>query len=191
MIATFTLVGCEKGGEAAAAEEEKPAEEEEVTATAEEEEEMPAETITFWAMPNAPAEPHLAWIEDAAADFKKETNITIEFEEVGWGDAWTKISTACITPICDVSQVGTTWNPQLGATYGLLDLDIAEFGGEDAFLAANLESCTLGDKYYGVPWFAETRRLFINTDMFEEAGAATPRPSGRRHGRAARRSSSG
>jgi multiple sugar transport system substrate-binding protein len=172
MIATFTLVSCEKEG---AAEEAEEAEEEVVAEKEEaEEEEMPAETITFWAMPNAPAEPHLAWMEEAAADFKEQTNITVEFEEVGWGDVVSKVSTACVTPICDVSQVGTTQNPQFAATGGLLELDIDEFGGADSFLAANLESCTLDGDFYGVPWFAETRVLFINKDMFEQAGATVP-----------------
>jgi len=176
MIATFTLAGCEKGGAAVTAEEdeEEVAAEEEVTEEEVTEEETAGETITFWAMPNAPAEAHLAWMEEKAADFLALTGITVNFEEVGWGDVVPKITAAVIEPTADVTQVGTTQNAQFAATGGLLEIDMDEFGGADAFLAANLESCTLGDKYYGVPWFAESRVLFYNKDMFEEAGATPP-----------------
>ncbi len=178
IITVFSVVGCkaeaEEAEEAAPEVEAEEVAEEEAEPAEEEEEEMPAETITFWAMPNAPAEPHQAWMEEKAAAFKEETNITVEFEEVGWGDVVSKVSTACVTPICDVSQVGTTQNPQFAATGGLLELNIDEFGGADSFLSANLESCTLDGDYYGVPWFAESRVLFINKDMFEQAGATVP-----------------
>lgn len=132
------------------------------------------ETITFWTMPNAPDEPYLDWLKQAAADFKAMTDITVEYEIVGWGDAWPKISMALIEPICDVSQVGTTWNPQFAATGGLERLDIGQFGGADSFMTANLESTTYKGDFYGVPWFAETRCLFYNKDMFEAAGATPP-----------------
>jgi len=132
------------------------------------------ETIVFWAMPNAPDESHLSWLEKAAADFKAKTGITVNYEIVGWGDAWSKISMSLIEPICDVSQVGTTWNPQFAATSGLEQIDINGFGGADSFMVANLESTTYKDNYYGIPWFAETRCLFYNKDMFEEAGAVPP-----------------
>jgi len=174
MIVVFSLVGCKPAEEVAPAEEVTPAEEEVAEEEVAEEETALAETITFWAMPNAPAEAHLAWMEEKAAAFLAETGITVNFEEVGWGDAWPKISAALIEQTADVSQVGTTWNPQFAATDGLLELNMDEFGGADAFIAANLESCTLGGKYYGVPWFAETRCLFYNKDMFAEAGATPP-----------------
>ncbi len=132
------------------------------------------ETITFWTMPNAPDDPYLSWLEKAATDFKAETGVTVKYEIVGWGDAWPKISMALIEPICDVSQVGTTWNPQFAATGGLEQIDINEFEGADSFMAANLDSVTYKDSYYGVPWFAETRCLFYNKDMFKEAGAVPP-----------------
>lgn len=170
MVAVFSLAGCK--GEEATTEEEVA--EEEVAEEEVAEEETAGETITFWAMPNAPAEAHLAWMEEKAADFLALTGITVNFEEVGWGDVVPKITAAVIEPTADVTQVGTTQNAQFAATGGLLEIDMDEFGGADAFLAANLESCTLGDKYYGVPWFAESRVLFYNKDMFEEAGATPP-----------------
>ncbi len=133
------------------------------------------EEITFWAMPNAPDDVHTPWMEKMAENFKAQTGITVHFERIGWGDAWQRISTAIATGDgADVFQVGTTWNPQFAATSGLAELDIAEFGGADAFMQANLESTTYKGKYYGVPWFAETRALFYNKDMFAEVGVEPP-----------------
>jgi len=50
------------------------------------------ETITFWVMPNAPDDVHLSWLEKTAADFKVKTGVTVNYEIVGWGDAWSRIS---------------------------------------------------------------------------------------------------
>jgi len=50
-----------------------------------------------------------------------------------------------------------------------------DFGGNGAFMKANLESCTYKGDYYGVPWFAETRCLFYNKDIFAEVGVKPPK----------------
>jgi len=132
--------------------------------------------ITFWAMPNAPNDVHVAWMQKKAAEFEAKTGTKVTFEEVGWGDAWPKISVALQTGEgADAFQVGTTWNPQFAATGGLSELNIAEFGGKNAYMKANLDSCTYKGKYYGVPWFAETRCLFYNKDIFKEVGVQPPK----------------
>jgi multiple sugar transport system substrate-binding protein len=131
--------------------------------------------ITFWAMPNAPDETHIPWMNKKAAEFEAKTGVKVKFQVVGWGDAWPKITTAIATGEgADVFQVGTTWNPQFAATGGLEQINIKEFGGASAFMKANLDSTTYKSKYYGIPWFAETRALFVNKDMFAKAGAKYP-----------------
>src|SRR5690606_34911143 len=101
--------------------------------------------------------------------------IQVNYEIIGWNDAWSRISTAIITGEgVDVFQAGTTWNPQFAATGGLAEIDVSEFGGPPAFMKANLDSTTDKGRYYGVPWFAETRALFYNTDMFAKAGVEPP-----------------
>ena len=131
--------------------------------------------ITFWLMPNAPDETHLPWLQAKAAEFQKETGVKVNIEIVGWGDAWTKISTAIATGEgVDVFQVGTTWNPQFAATGGLETIDLAQFGGAGTFMKANLDSTMYKGAYYGVPWFAETRALYYNKKMFADAGVVPP-----------------
>ncbi|MDY0095471.1 MAG: extracellular solute-binding protein [Candidatus Vecturithrix sp.] len=132
---------------------------------------LAAKEITFLFMPDAPQDVYLPWMQEKAVNFEAETGVKVNVEVVSWGDAWTRISTTVATGEgADVFQVGTTWNPQFAATGGLAEVDIAEFGGKDVFMPANLDSTTYKDKHYGVPWFAETRVLFYNKDMFAEAG---------------------
>ena len=134
-----------------------------------------AESINFWLMPNAPDDIHVPWLNEAVAEFKEQTGISVTYEIVGWGDAWTRITSAIATGEgVDVFQVGTTWNPQFAATGGLTEIDINEFGGAGAFMKANYISTTYQEKTFGVPWFAETRALFYNKDMFQQAGMEPP-----------------
>ena len=130
--------------------------------------------ITFWVMPNAPDEIHIPWLQRKAQEFERETGVRVNFEIVGWGDAWSRISTALITGEgVDVFQAGTTWNPQFAATGAVSEINIDEFGA-DSFMPANLASTTYKGKYYGVPWFAETRVLFYNKGIFAAAGVQPP-----------------
>jgi len=133
-------------------------------------------TVTFWLMSNAPDDVAKPWLDAQAAQFEKNTGTKLKYEIVGWGDALTRISTAIATgegP--DVVQLGTTWNPQFAATKGLEEINVAEFGGASAFVKANLASTAYKGKYYGVPWFAETRALFYNKDLFAKAGVKPPK----------------
>ncbi len=134
-----------------------------------------AVTIKMQAMGNAPSEPHQQWMEEKAREFEAETGIKVEFNEISWGEEMQRIPLAITTGEgANVMQVGTTQNPFFAGTGGLLQIDMAEFGGEDAFMPANLKSTQLNGTSYGVPWFAETRVLFYNTEMFAEAGVKNP-----------------
>lgn len=134
-----------------------------------------AESITFWLMPNAADAIHIPWLDAKTEEFFEETGIRVRYEIVGWGDAWARISTALITGEgVDVFQAGTTWNPQFAATGAVARIDIDQFGGAGSFMEANLTSTSYQGQYYGVPWFAETRALFYNKDLFAEAGVNPP-----------------
>lgn len=131
--------------------------------------------ITFWLMPNAADIIHVPWLNAKADEFFRETGIRVHYEIIGWGDAWARISTALITGEgVDVFQAGTTWNPQFAATGAVAELDMEEFGGTGSFMEANLTSTSYQGRYFGVPWFAETRALFYNKDIFAAAGVNPP-----------------
>ncbi|ACL70724.1 sugar ABC transporter substrate-binding protein [Halothermothrix orenii] len=134
-----------------------------------------ATEITMWAMNNAPSELNIAWFNEKAAEFEELTGIKVNFEEIAWSSCMEVISTALATGEgANVMQVGTTQTPFFAATGGLVEIDIREFGGKDNFMEGNLKSTVLDGKYYGVPWIAETRVLFYNTEMFEKAGVEPP-----------------
>src|SRR5690554_6731484 len=129
--------------------------------------------ITFWAMNNAPSQAHVTWMEERAAEFEAETGIKVNFEEVGWD--MQNINNAIATGEgAQVFQVGTTQNAMYAATGQLVELNIDEFGGAGKFAEASLASTMYNGGHYGIPWFAETRCLFYNTDMLEEAGVEVP-----------------
>ena len=133
-----------------------------------------AQPITFWLMPNAPDAIHVPWLDKHIAIFKEETGIDVKYEIIGWDAAWSRISVALLTGEgVDVFQAGTTWNPQFAATGGVAEIDINEFGGGIVH-ESQPRLDDLQGKYYGVPWFAETRALFYNKDMFAEAGVEPP-----------------
>src|SRR5690606_25343262 len=131
--------------------------------------------ITFWVMPNAADVIHVPWLDQKVVEIYRETGIRVRYEVIGWYQAWSRISTGLINGEgADVLQAGTTWNPQFAATGAVAEIDIDKFGGADAFMEANLISTTYKGKHYGVPWFAETRALFYNKDMFAAAGVEPP-----------------
>lgn len=133
-------------------------------------------SITFWLMPNAPDPGHQEWLDAKAKEFETLTGTKVKIEQIGWGNAWTRITTALATQEgVDVLQVGTTWNPQFAATGGIAEINIDDFGGADSFMKANLDSTTYKGKIWGVPWFAETRCLFYNKDLFADVGVEPPK----------------
>lgn len=132
--------------------------------------------ISFLLMNNADDEIHVPWLENHASEFEKKTGVKVKFEIIGWDTAWQRISTAIASgegP--DVMMIGATWNPQFAATGGLTEVDLADFGGKEAFLGGLLPQSMYEGKYYGVPWFTETRVLFYNKDMFAQAGVEVPK----------------
>jgi len=129
--------------------------------------------ITFWTMDNAPSVEQVAWMEAKAADFEAQTGIKVNYEEVGWD--MQAINNAIATGEgAQVFQVGTTQNAMYAATGQLVELNIDEFGGADRFAEASLASTMYNGGYYGVPWFAETRCLYYNTEMLDQAGVEPP-----------------
>ncbi len=135
-------------------------------------------SITFWCMPNGPEKAHKAWLGKKAKEFEAVYGTKVNYEIVGWGQAFPKISTCVATGVgADVFQVGTTWNGSFAATKGLEAVDdvIDDMGGDDAFMKASLATAKYKGNYYGVPWFAETRCLIYNKTVFDKLGLKAPK----------------
>lgn len=129
--------------------------------------------VTLWVMPNGP-DPQ-AHIDAELLTFSAMyPNVNVTAEVVGWGDASTKITTAvqggegpCVT------QMGSTWVGSFGAMGGLHEFtaeEIAEVGGEAAFVPASWQTGLSDGKLVAMPWIGDVRALYYNKRVYTAAG---------------------
>ena len=87
-----------------------------------------------------------------------------------WDGAHNKISAAIAgqqTP--DVTMLGTTWVGEFAKT-GALDVTPPDFVNKDDFFPGAWETGVVDGTSYSVPWYVETRLLFVNKAVAEKAG---------------------
>ena len=99
----------------------------------------------------------------------------IDVTAIPWDAAHDKIATAIAanqTP--DVSMIGTTWMGEFASTGGLDPTpDIVD---KSTFFDGAWGSTVVGDTSYGVPWYVETRVLYLDTALAQKAGVSpTPK----------------
>lgn len=106
-----------------------------------------------------------------AEDFMQENpdaNVTVT--AVPWDGAHNKIAAAIAgqqTP--DVTMLGTTWIGEFAKT-GALDVVPPDFVDEGDFFPGAWETGVVDGTSYSVPWYVETRLLFVNKAVAEQAG---------------------
>lgn len=122
--------------------------------------------ITVWAMGTEGEK-----LTALAADFMKENpDAKVKVTAVPWDGAHDKIATAIAgrqTP--DVSMVGTTWMGEFAKTGGLDVTPNAVVNKADFFPGA-WNTTVVNNNSYGVPWYVETRLLYVNKDLATKAG---------------------
>ncbi|AKU16524.1 sugar ABC transporter substrate-binding protein [Luteipulveratus mongoliensis] len=133
-------------------------------------------SITWWVMKgtNPDASAYYTAVKDA---FKKQTGATVNIEEADWATAHDKLVRAFAAgggP--DVSEIGTTWNPEFAAAGGLVDLtsQIDKAGLNKDLLPALKDSSTYDGKQWGVGWYAGTRGIVYRKDIFDKLGLKPP-----------------
>src|SRR5262249_22209107 len=124
-------------------------------------------TIRFWAMGNEAAQtPALL------SSFERENPaLHVNVQALPWTAAHERLLTAYAGhALPDVAQIGNTWLSELTAIGALLPLA----ANENDLLADNfpgvLETNRIRDRYYGLPWYVDTRLLFYRTDLLARAG---------------------
>jgi ABC-type glycerol-3-phosphate transport system substrate-binding protein len=136
------------------------------------------ETVTFWQFDTAQAS--IDAYTKAIAEFEKQNpDIKVDMQIVPWADQQQKITTAVATgSLPDVSMLGNNVVAQFAASGHLKPLDdyLAEWSeaeGTDV-LADMYEGdknyYVIDGKLYGAPVADETRMLYYNTELFQEAG---------------------
>jgi multiple sugar transport system substrate-binding protein len=120
--------------------------------------------ITVWAMGTEGEK-----LTTLADDFMKENpDAHVKITPVPWDGAHDKISAAIAgqeTP--DVTMLGTTWVSEFAKS---LDVVPPDFVNKDDFFPSAWSTGVVDDTAYGVPWYVETRLLYVNKAVAEKAG---------------------
>ncbi|MGB3445040.1 MAG: sugar ABC transporter substrate-binding protein [Actinophytocola sp.] len=106
-----------------------------------------------------------------ADDFMKENpDAKVTVTPVPWDGAHNKLAAAIAgqeTP--DVTMLGTTWVGEFAKT-GALDVVPPDFVKEADFFPGAWETGVVDGTSYSVPWYVETRLLYVNKAVAEKAG---------------------
>jgi len=129
------------------------------------------DAVEFWAMGR---EGEL--VKELVPGFEAANpGIRVRVQQIPWSAAHEKLLTALVGgTMPDVFQLGATWVAELAALRAVEPLD-ARFAGasgvdrDDLFpgiLAANV----IDGETFGLPWYVDTRLLFVRTDLTARAG---------------------
>ncbi len=130
-----------------------------------------AGTVTLWAMGNEGAN-----VPKLIGGFERANpGLRVEVQPLPWTAAHEKLLTAYAGgSLPDVSQIGNTWLAELAAIGALAPLPATQKDLLQDQFPAVLDTNRIGDTYYGVPWYVDTRVQFYRTDLFERAGYPDP-----------------
>jgi multiple sugar transport system substrate-binding protein len=138
-------------------------------------------TINEWATAEGAdgAATSLATLRPLAAQFKKQTGITVNIQVIPWSILLTKL-TAVIAGGTgpDIAEVGCTWSGQLAASGGFVPWPTSAFnqiGGEAKFIPSVIGATgDPGQPPIDLMEFAESYAMYYNTALFKQAGIASP-----------------
>ena len=138
-------------------------------------------TITEWATPEGAhqAATTLATYGKLAAQFKKQTGVTVKITVIPWEDLLTKLTTAVATGSGpDISETGCTWAGQLARTGGFVPWTPAAYkaiGGESKFIPRVIAATGLpGQTPAELMLWVESYALYYNKILFKKAGITSP-----------------
>jgi multiple sugar transport system substrate-binding protein len=125
--------------------------------------------ITVWAMGTEGEK--LSVLADAF--MKENPDAKVKITPVPWDGAHNKLAAAIAgqeTP--DVTMLGTTWVGEFAKT-GALDVTPPDFVKEKDFFPGAWETGVVDGTSYSVPWYVETRMLYVNKAVAEKAGVTS------------------
>jgi multiple sugar transport system substrate-binding protein len=133
-------------------------------------------TIEFWAMGR---EGEL--VKQLVPEFERRTpGVRVRVQQIPWSAAHEKLITALVGgTMPDAFQLGSTWVAELVALRALEPLD-ADASGEPAVADRDdvfpgiAEANVVDGRTWGVPWYVDTRLLFVRTDLLAAAGCTLP-----------------
>lgn len=126
------------------------------------------ETITVWAWDVA-----LKHLESCAEKFKEtHPDVTIQFEEMGTEQVYTKLATTLSTGkgLADIVYCEGEQVSGFATKYPEGFADLSDIVNPDDFLPVKMGEVTINGKIVGFPWDAGPVALFYRRDYFEQAG---------------------
>ena len=126
-------------------------------------------SLTVWAM-GAEGEA----LPELLAGFEEENpDVTVEVTPLPWDSAHDKFTSSIAAGTApDVAQIGSTWMAEF-VSLGALEATPDSIPTDDYFPGA-LESVTVDETVYGVPWYVETRLVYYRKDIAESLGITEP-----------------
>lgn len=126
--------------------------------------------VTVWFFGDQPKP-----FQDLVAKFQKQSGIQVNVQAIPWANAHDKLLTAVASKSGpDVITMGTSWMPEFVKAGAVADLapyikDNPNIKSSNFFPGA-IQTATYNGKYYGVPWYVDTRVLFYRTDLLKKVG---------------------
>lgn len=107
--------------------------------------------------------------------FQKQSGIQVNVQAIPWANAHDKLLTAIASKSGpDVITMGTSWMPEFVKAGALADLtpylkDNPNLK-QSNFFKGSVATAEYNGKYYGAPWYVDTRVLFYRTDLLKKVG---------------------
>lgn len=135
--------------------------------------------LTVWLFQEASNGPKEAVVDRAVAEFEQaHEGVTVNVEYLPVDGRAPRFNGAFNDPASapDVAEFGNTDLAGYAASNGFADLtaDLDAWDEGADLVPEVLDTATIDDKVYGVPWFTGTRALYYRTDVFTELGLEPP-----------------
>ncbi|TDV55270.1 extracellular solute-binding protein [Actinophytocola oryzae] len=136
--------------------------------------------LRVWLFQEAANAPKEAVVTEAKAEFEKaHPGVTVNVEYLPVDGRATRFNGAFNdkTSAPDVAEFGNTDLAGYTASNGFADLtgDIKAWPDSGDLVPEVLDTATVDERTYGIPWFTGTRALYYRTDVFTELGLKPPR----------------
>ena len=132
-----------------------------------------SKSLTVWLMQDTLTDAAQQAVVD---QFQAQTGATVKVEIQQWDDINTKLTTSLATDTPpDVVEIGNTDVPLYAANGALADLNShkKDLEGSNTWLTGLEGPATVDGKLYAAPFYAGTRSVIYNKDLWAKAGVTT------------------